>query len=712
MTLKKENTLNFKFDVSVYRLLGRELITDRITALFELVKNCYDANAENVLVKFENINPLSDSSRIIIEDDGIGMSLEDIRDKWMVIGTSSKRKVRLSPPPYNRKVVGKKGVGRFAVDKLGAKLLMKTTKKGSEDLICLETDWSYYGGIETQQLNQNFNGGDKLFTDVENKYWIEKTTKNKSGTSLNISMINDVWTGRDIRRSYKELSKLIAPSKLLKYPFNIVVNASEYGEFKNIVVRSKAIEIATQKIELGFDKNYQEILSSSNNELVKIKTQKRKCGFIRMTLYYFDQRAKNKFRKDYQEESIDGIKIYRDGVITTQFAEYNSNRDEQKDLLGIDKRRWSGYYDKVGSRDLLGWIEISDEENPDIIDSTNRQDFVDNEAWRELKRFVIEQIHHIEKHLFRKYEIIKEQTESEFYGAKDEIDILRTQLNNIKEEANDQAVKKNIVNVDKGLAKLQTSIKHSLIEYQKLERDKKRQENLFFSLISLQTYAGMLSHITRTSIGKIKREVEFINKWIPEPKFNDKFKTMAGNIFNEMNRLGDAVEFLLKYAKDDQTIEEISVKKTIENIFYDIYVDEFRRQNINAILQINENIILDYNLKSFEDIFDNLISNSFKALVNNSDEKIIKCNAYIEYDKFVILFSDNGYGIADEDKFRIFDVFYTTTSEEGGAGLGLFIVKSRLEVLNGTIEVIVPEFKLTGATFKIVLPFKNSNEQT
>ena len=109
--------LHFKFDVSTFRLLGRELITDRITALFELVKNCYDANAENVQLTFENLNPLCPNSRIIIEDDGLGMTFEDIRDKWMVIGTRSKRRNRTSPAPYNRIVAGKKGVGRFAVDK-------------------------------------------------------------------------------------------------------------------------------------------------------------------------------------------------------------------------------------------------------------------------------------------------------------------------------------------------------------------------------------------------------------------------------------------------------------------------------------------------------------------------------------------------------------------------------------------------------------------
>ena len=70
------STLRFKFDVSTFRLLGRELITDRITALFELVKNCYDANAEKVDVTFENLNPLSNQSRIIIEDNLSGWFLD------------------------------------------------------------------------------------------------------------------------------------------------------------------------------------------------------------------------------------------------------------------------------------------------------------------------------------------------------------------------------------------------------------------------------------------------------------------------------------------------------------------------------------------------------------------------------------------------------------------------------------------------------------
>ena len=178
--MENNNTsiLHFKFDVSTFRLLGRELITDRITALFELVKNCYNANAEKVDISFENLNPLSEQSRIIIADDGLGMTFEDLRDKWMVIGTSSKRRKRTSPAPYCRVVAGKKGVGRFAVDKLGGKLVLRTKKKESPVWHCLETDWTKYLEEENRQLAVDFEDSSKqqrLFTDIARFCRFKKT---------------------------------------------------------------------------------------------------------------------------------------------------------------------------------------------------------------------------------------------------------------------------------------------------------------------------------------------------------------------------------------------------------------------------------------------------------------------------------------------------------------------------------------------------------
>ena len=104
-------------------------------------------------------------------------------------------------------------------------------------------------------------------------------------------------------------------------------------------------------------------------------------------------------------------------------------------------------------------------------------------------------------------------------------------------------------------------------------------------------------------------------------------------------------------------------------------------------------------------LFKNLVSNSIKAL-QDSTEKKIKCSGYTEDDNFILYFSDNGSGIKKGDEEKIFDIYYTTTAEQGGAGLGLFIVKTRIEALRGTIEVVSSEFQSVGATFKITLPFR------
>ncbi|MCP5061552.1 MAG: sensor histidine kinase [Ignavibacteriae bacterium] len=699
--------LQFNFDISAYRLLGRELITDRITALFELVKNSYDANAENVTVEFLNINPKTNESKIIISDNGIGMSFEDIRDKWMVIGTSSKRRNRVSSAPYYRKVVGKKGVGRFAVDKLGAKLLLKTKKEHSNDVVFLETDWSQYSSIEEQQLELNFSEKDKqqYFTDIENKYWLEEKKDTTHETILEISLINDVWSEDDISRAYKELAKLISPNFKSKHPFNITIK-SQYEAYKNKKVESLAIQFATEEIHIGFDiKNKtQEILKAEDGILKKISVPQRSCGLVKFTLYYFDQQAKNKYKK-YYGDLIDGIKIYRDGLITTPFAEYENSQNKQKDILGIDKRRYSGFFEKIGSRDILGYIEITDENNTKIIEATNRQDFVDNDAWKELKNFIIEQITQLELVLKQRKETGREQTKTKLSGASQEIKEFRKKINEAKNIATAPEVKQTLKEIEKRAGKLQATVNKGIKDYQELEKETKQKENLFFSLIPLQTYAAMLSHMTKHTIGITLRDVEYFNKHFPNPKYDDRFKKISERIYLEMLKLRSGVDFMLKYAQSDTEISEINIKLLIENLFYEIYKSRFEKENIRVLVEINKNLIINYNQKVFEDIFDNLIDNSVKALKNRNN-KIIKCSSFVNKNDLVIYFSDNGIGIEEKDKYRIFDIFYTTTAEQGGAGIGLYVVKKRIEAMNGKIEVVENELKPTGASFKIELPFK------
>ena len=705
--------LHFKFDISTFRLLGRELITDRITALFELVKNCYDANAENVQLTFENLNPLCPESRIIIEDDGLGMNFKDIRDKWMVIGTSSKRRNRTSPAPYNRVVAGKKGVGRFAVDKLGGKLVMKTKKKGSSTWHCLETDWTKYAEEENRQLELDFENSSekqKLFTDIDNKYWTEPADVGVQGTRLEISSLNDIWLENDVRRAYKELSKIVKPSSNSRYPFHIRFIVPEYLEYRDKLVESLVLAKATlsymlkYRYDMGEQKYYQEYLEENKGELVVKEKESEIFGPIGFTLYYYDQSDKKTFSKDDR----DGIKVYRDGIIATPFAEYKSKRDEQKDLFGIDKRRWSGFFEKLSTRDIIGWVDITDELNPEIKDSTNRQDFVDNKEWTALKEFVISQIRQIELYLKHKKETKKKENAEKLKNTDDEIDAIKLKIKKIKSNTvlASPEVESELDDLASRLETIKENVSASTKDYEQMEKEIKQQENIMFSLVSLQAYAGQISHILRTSIGTIKRSAEFIEKWIPLKQKYDKSEKHARQVYDEMNNLSKAMNFMLSYAEDDSTFEYFEIKKAISELFDEIYVSLFEDNGITAEYIVEDNFELLYNKKAFQDMFGNLIDNSVKALRNIRDKRI-KCTTYKENGNLVILFSDNGIGIPEENKDRIFDVFYTTTADLGGAGLGLYIIRSRLESIKGLITLEENEFKPTGATFKIIIPLKD-----
>lgn len=705
------STLRFKFDVSTFRLLGRELITDRITALFELVKNCYDANAEKVDVTFENLNPLSNQSRIIIEDNGLGMTFADIRDKWMVIGTSSKRRKRVSPAPYNRVVAGKKGVGRFAVDKLGGKLVMKTKKKGSPVWQCLETDWTKYSDEEDRQLKLNFEDSpeeQKLFTDIDNKYWTEPAVADIQGTRLEISSLNDVWLEKDVLRAYRELSKIVRPTLNVKYPFIIWFHVPEYKTYDDKPVESLVLAKATLSYALKYrydaekQKYYQEYLEENKGTLIIKEKEAEVFGPIGFTIYYYDQEGKKNFTK---EDRIDGIKVYRDGIIATPFAEYKSSRDEQKDLFGIDKRRWSGFFEKLSTRDIIGWVDIKDELNPEIKDSTNRQDFVDNKEWSSLKDFVINQIHQIELFLKHKKETTKKENIKRLKKADSDIEDIKQKISRIKNNSffASPEMESELNEITSRLGEIKQNVSASSKDYERMEEDRRQQENIMFSLVSLQAYAGQISHILRISIGIIKRSAEFVAKWVPLGQKQDKSVKHARRIFDEMNNLSKAMNFMLSYAEDDSTFEFFSVKEAMEELFEDRYNYLFEEENIDAECIVEEDFDLSYNKKAFQDMFGNLIDNSVKALRNCQDKRI-RCTAFKESNNLVILFSDNGPGIPEENRDRIFDVFYTTTADLGGAGLGLYIVRTRLDSIKGTISIEPNEFKPTGATFKIIIP--------
>ena len=216
-------SLHFSASTSVKNLFGRGLVTDQVAAVFELVKNSYDADARKVEIVFSDLN--TDKATLTIRDTGTGMDLDDIEQRWMVIGTDSKKNTLYSPI-YHRPLNGDKGIGRFSVDRLGAFLHMEAQKMGSSDRYIADFDWSL------------FDGESKNISDIAIPYAQVKADKKAHGVSLTISKLRDVWDEQKLRELYRNLRQFKSPFAQ-DDNFKIFITAPEYGYNKREVVVEK-----------------------------------------------------------------------------------------------------------------------------------------------------------------------------------------------------------------------------------------------------------------------------------------------------------------------------------------------------------------------------------------------------------------------------------------------------------------------------------------
>ena len=700
--MESNNSLKWRFDISTFRLIGRDLITDRVTALFELIKNCYDANATTVHVRFENVGNDNDSSSITISDNGIGMSFEDIRDKWMVIGTSNKRKNKITPAPIRRRCVGEKGIGRFAVDKLGDNVTILTKQEKSESWLEVTIDWSQY--FKSADDNENI-----LFTDIENKYTFKpESNADLHGTTLTIRNVREKWLKSDIKRFISEVSKIASPLTNVSYPMTIHVESDEYS-INTIASKSLAdLDLATIKFDLDFDLDTGlQDTASFCHQTGQINIDKISLpifGGIKMSVYYFDEAARKKYRKAFPNDQIDGIKIYRDGVITTPFAESQNDSDKKRDVLGIDKRLWMNLFDRVSTREIIGYVEITKDGNPLIIDATNRQDFVDNEEYRALKDFIIVQLDALEQYkvFVRKQKRLANKASLE--GAEEDIHSFISSVETLSEKNPD--LKSELEPVIRQAKRTGAAVKTAIREKQEAEKEFERRESIYMSIMSLQDYAIHITHAVRTTLNKIRDRVEYIKKFFPDVSKERVFKLYALRMSDEFKSLNKVINYMLSYSQSEIRPEDIDLKETVSEVI-DEYQDRFKNSGITAELIMPETVVLrNTNKIFFRDIFQNLIDNSIKAL-RHTVTKMIRISSFAQKDKLIILISDNGCGVPEEKKQWIFGLYNSTTQEEGGAGIGLYIVKTRVESLRGSVSVVESEYGENGSTFQIELPFKS-----
>ncbi len=415
----------FKISSALKNLIGSDLITDNFVAVFELVKNSFDARATEVKITFEDI--YSKDAKIIIQDNGKGMDYEDLTEKWLFLGYSAKRD---GTEDYRDKIksgrvyAGAKGVGRFSCDRLGKYLNLITISEHPKSKIeNIFVDWAMF------EENQK-----KLFDKIPVTHNVLTKTKYglKKGTVLEITGVpTDFWNRENFKKLKEKLSKLIRPDLNTSeevQKFNIILNVPEEidkdrevlkeykqkantsiqqyyntvnGEIKNFVFNE--LDIKTTKIESHIDNEgiITTKLTDRENFIYEIKEKSDYplLSNLGITLYFLNRSAKVTFSKRTGVAHVDfgSLFIYKNGFRIYPYGERGD------DSLRLENRALQGYARYIGLRSLIGEISIANN-NIELKETTSRGDgLVKTKAYDQLANsddgFLIRTLRRLEKYV-------------------------------------------------------------------------------------------------------------------------------------------------------------------------------------------------------------------------------------------------------------------------------------------------------------------------
>jgi anti-sigma regulatory factor (Ser/Thr protein kinase) len=406
-------------------LLGEELIGDDRLAIFELVKNGYDADATEVRIE---INVNSGRHSIVVQDSGTGMTLDDITGKWLELATDSKRKNGSQrTKKFHRLPLGEKGVGRIAAFKLGRYVTLKT-RAADQPEYQVNVDWDQL--LEQGPYLENLNVG--IITNLTPLVFTGK----KTGTNIQISGLRRAkWTRGDIRKLYRLVSSLASP---FQTPESFRVEFSAPGrenEIADLISPNEFLELAVWKFSFriaakSYNWNYsfnpphwkglkRRTLGKDNDRLMLTpsldgeRSSRRRVmdddalllgsedlrgiGPIEGNIYGYYRRSEvlnatgsASQMKAWLDDQT-GVRVYRDGVRVFNYGEKND------DWLGLNLRRINAPTGKLGTNSVVAAIHLHLKDSTELREKTNREGFDQNDAFTRLKRVVLSVFEHLER---------------------------------------------------------------------------------------------------------------------------------------------------------------------------------------------------------------------------------------------------------------------------------------------------------------------------
>lgn len=684
---------------TIAKLLGIQNFTSDESAVLELVKNAYDAEAINLTLEFKN-------NSLIIKDDGKGMSDEDIKRHWMHIGKSDKGYEVLDKYNNKRIQAGSKGVGRFALARLGEHIELFSKKKDSDGILW-KTDW---------------NNSTIEYTDLYDKI----------GTRIQIKSLRNNWTLSRIKNLTKYLEKTYNDSamkiNIISGGYNVVVN-SYFPEVKIGINCRSNIKLQYQTGTLGIDvtsdefteeaKKYyfqdnlnhfnininvydelqgNEYIDISDNELIDVLNE---LGNFSAN-FFFNLSATKLDQEKFLYKFLNTIEPTKSGIILYRNAFSISSYEGDKDWLGLGKRsRMSpaaathptGSW-RVRENQISGFVQIDKEENKFLQDLMNRQNMDENIYYKVFVQIILIGIKEFERYrqgIIRSIDLKNKIKSSKKNRLIDSIVLNPKKLDELSKKENKKIiselknVKRQEHKVEKEKAEIEARYKYDVrilnvlstigLKAASIAHELKNDRNILET-----SYINIIQALKDYKMWDILTSAEYQQKAYKNiPLLLDQSNNIAKKLVTFMNIMLSNIE------KSSFKYDLLDIKTIVTSIVHE-WSDNYKW--VNIALSIDDNLKFTLSEDIIRVILDNLILNSIQQ--NEFKQKLeISIKICFLDNKLHFIYSDNGKGLDKKyhsNPKKILEVLEST--RKNGHGLGMWMTNNTINLSGGKITEI------------------------
>jgi signal transduction histidine kinase len=697
----KSGVLRFAVDCRLLFELGEQLVARKSVALAELVKNAYDADAIKVVVTLDNITRAG--GKIVVNDNGVGMTLDTIKKTWMRVATGAKDRLPYSER-FGRRRTGAKGIGRFASRRLASQLVLDSVSKrkdGLKEHTSVVFDW------------EEFTSG-KNIDDVPIRYESRIVRKDvPSGVTLTLNGLREAWQEGDIKELQGDLFSLVSPIServdrgRRKDPgFSLRLETPEFPELTG--------ELGEKFLEAswGFLKGK---LDSRGRAHYTLRIRGRRklsftpdrvfkdIGAIQFRIHFFVYRSE--FFKNFPFSVGDarqlasqqsGVRIYMDRF---RVFPYGDPGDDWLDLDADRGKRLTALQPELeaqaaalarpmlqlpGNNQLFGAVSVSRVSNPNVSLNISRERLIENAAFLNLKTFVRLGVNWMTVQYARYGKTKRSDTaETTVVDPYEQLNLVREEI-----EKNEELQRDSKAQIIQALDLAQTS-------WRDREGEQISELSMLRVLATVGTTVVIFDHELRAIIDAFKGIHTDLKEFSSKLSGGERAKyesTLAelSKWTKSVEQQGSQIGILMSREARQQK-RRFAVRQVVEDM-----VSPFARYMEERGIEMENNVPADLRTPpmfgcELQSILLNLHTNALKALKAQSVRKI-GIQARRDNGFLSILFSDTGIGVEPHMRNEVFKPFVSTSEPDPvlgvGTGLGLKIVRDLVDVYGGSAHFV------------------------